>query len=85
MDENWNLTTGFRNVEDKSDFDKIAFSALKWQHTDWQGIKDLMGLEEFFELCFKGQKGMVVVGIWGKGKILFLMIKVWIFSNFFKV
>lgn len=56
MDEIWDLTTGFRSVEDKSDFDKAAFSALKWQHTDWQGIKDLMGLEEFSELCFKEKR-----------------------------
>ena len=85
MDENWDLTTGFRNVEDKSDFDKIAFSAQKWQHTDWQGIEDLMGPEKFYELCFKGEKGMVVVGIWDTGKILFLTIRVGIVSNFFKV
>lgn len=59
MDENWHLTAGFRNVEDKNDFDRIAFSRLKGQNTGWQGIKDLMGLEELHEFCFKGEMGMV--------------------------
>ena len=59
MDENWHLTTGFRNVEDKNDFDRIAFSSLKGQNAGWQGIKDLMGLEELYEFCFKGEMGMV--------------------------
>lgn len=39
--------------------DRIAFSRLKGQNTGWQGIKDLMGLEELHEFCFKGEMGMV--------------------------
>lgn len=73
--ETWLL--GLEVLRTKSDFDKVAFSALKWQHTDWQGIKDLMGLEDPVSFAFKEKSGMVVEGIWGERDFIFNEIRVW--------